>query len=436
MKVKRIFAVILAFLLVFSMCGCEELEKLEDIELPPLPTAEPETTDESSIEDVDEPDENAEPAAHTEKLANHVIVSVNNTVLREYDPANGTELILSFAYETPTVYVEGRDDASKKINEYLAMLDETYYTGNDYGAGTATGYNMMLELALDNYGYVIGTGAENVTLEFTSYRTVTVPRAGEGVLSLLYNESVYTGGAGEANFNRAYVFDTETGEELSLEQLAEDYESLSNFLTDYMVSEAENNSQLAQHIDETSVPADSRSDVFAALLREGSWYLSTDGLVIFSDINEFGPGNIEFVIDYSELKGRINDKWIPAEKEAVGSFELKLQEDVADGSMEIIDKLIVDTDGEELCLIVKGTVYEVNLASVEYMDKFFETAQHWHCSYMSDCALQLVTNIPDGMPNLMVSYRSADGVEHSLLITQSGKDGTIMLSDDSIEAVG
>jgi len=33
MKVKRIFAVILAFLLVFSMCGCEELEKL------PFPTA-------------------------------------------------------------------------------------------------------------------------------------------------------------------------------------------------------------------------------------------------------------------------------------------------------------------------------------------------------------------------------------------------------------
>ena len=73
---------------------------------------------------------------------------------------------------------------------------------------------------------------------------------------------------------------------------------------------------------------------------------------------------------------------------------------------------------------------------MDYADRFYETAQLWHCSYISDSAIQLQTVIPEGMPNIMLSYATAGGETHRLLISQSGKDGSLLLVDESIEAVG
>ena len=82
-------------------------------------------------------------------------------------------------------------------------------------------------------------------------------------------------------------------------------------------------------------------------------------------------------------------------------------------------------------------MYDVRLASVDYSDRFYETAQLWACSYMSDCVLQLDTMIPDGMPDLMVSFRDASGAQTRLLLTQSGENGAyILMNDSDIEAVG
>ena len=99
--------------------------------------------------------------------------------------------------------------------------------------------------------------------------------------------------------------------------------------------------------------------------------------------------------------------------------------------------MTVDAEGEALCLEANGTVYDVRLSSVDYSDRFYETAQLWACSYMSDCVLQLDTIIPDGMPKLMVSFRDAAGIQSRMLLTQSGEDGSyILMSDSDIEAVG
>jgi hypothetical protein len=54
---------------------------------------------------------------------------------------------------------------------------------------------------------------------------------------------------------------------------------------------------------------------------------------------------------------------------------------------------------------------------------------------MDNCAVQLVTRIPEGMPDLKISYADQNG-EHSFYVSQSGVDGSIILVDDSIEAVG
>ena len=444
---KRITAIILAFILAFALCACGSLDNLKNVELPPLPDADaqPTQTPPEATAVIDTTVSTPESA-----LPQHVIVSLEKHSEEHYDPQNGDTLILSFSYETPRVYIEGRPEASNAVNEYIATVDETYYTGNDYGIGDSgdeyampSGVNGMLEMATDNYSYAVENGLTDMPLEYSSDRTARVERIDSRVLSMVYTTYTYTGGAHGNYFDTAYTFDTESGEYVTLEMLSDNVDELKAFLADYMTRlyAEDKDGYYSERIFADMVPDGDVNSAIAALARDGSWYFNEQGMVIFSSVYELGPyaaGIVDFVIPYGELSGHINDKWLPAERTAEnGSFTLKAQSDVADGSVEIIDKVTVDAGGEALCLEADGTVYDVRLVSVDYSDRFYETAELWACSYMSDCVLQLDTVIPDGMPKLMVSFSDASGNETRLLLTQSGEDGTyILMKDRDIEAVG
>lgn len=443
---KKVFAVILALGMLFALVGCSALSGLE---LPPLPDVEAIKAEEAA-----QTEAAAAQAAEAEalmeaevqptgsvELKNHVIVNISSYTETHMDPQNGTEPILEFSWETPAVYVEGRDDVSAAINEHIAAINETYQTGNDYGYGAATGMNLLLEMATDNYGYIVNSGEENLPMLFSSDKSVKVPRADEKALSLRYSTYEFTGGAHGNGVDRAYVFDTETGERVTFEMLSADAEALRSIVRDYMLSlyEADEGEYYSLRVLEDFIYEGTVSDAFAALIREGSWYLGDEGLVIFSDLYELGPyaaGMCEFTVPYSALEGKLYEKYMPTDKSGEGSLSLISQSALSDGSVQIIDRVTVDAEGEQLCLVAEGIVHDVSLSSVSYMDRFYETAQLWRCSYMSDCMLQLDVSIPEGMPNLMISYTDSAGQRQSLLLTQSGEDGSFILADDDIEAVG
>jgi len=436
---KKIIAVIISLVMILSMAGCEQLEKLEAVELPPLPTATPEPTPVPvETPEVKPVEEKADSVIHS----NQVIVNNRRTEINEYDPAEGKELILTYVYDTPVVYIDGRNEATEKINEYISYLDESFYTGNDHGQDTETysgGFNMMLELAQDNYSYVVNSGVREIPFEYTASRTASVARADASVLSLVYSVYQYTGGAHGNYADRAYIFDTESGEELSLEDITEDYDSLKTFLVSYMDEKAESDEEVSAAIDHTLLETDGDSSALAVLLREGSWYFSNEGLVIFSDVYEFGTyvqGMAEFVVPYSELEGLIDERFIPGSRAEEAKIEIKRLEDVEDGSTEICDLVVADEDGEEFCVLVEGTAYDVYISTVDYMDEFYETAQLWYASYLQDSAVQITCHIPEGMPNLMMSCTGTDGEAVKLLISHDGKDGGPKLIHADISAVG
>lgn len=444
---KKFFALVLAFSMLLALAGCSALNGFE---LPPLPDVEAIKAEEAAKAEAEAAAQAAQAEALMEpevlptaapQLANHVIVNVSSHSETFMDPQNGTEPILEFSWELPAVYVEGRDDVSAAINEHIAAIAETYQTGNDYGYGTSTGLSLLMEMATDNYSYIVSSGEENLPMLYASDNSVKIPRADEKALSLRYSTYEFTGGAHGNGVDRAYVFDTETGERVTLDMLSADSDALRSFLHGYMLSLYEKNEgeYYSQRVLEDFIYEGTLSDAFAALIRDGSWYLGEDGLVIFSDLYELGPyaaGMCEFVVPYSELSGRLNDKYMPTAKSGEGSFSLIRQAELSDGSAQIIDRVTVDTEGEQLCLAADGIVYDVKLATVSYMDKFYEMSQLWRCSYMSDCMLQLDVSIPEGMPNLMLSYSDGAGERHSLVITQSGEEGSLILADGNIEAVG
>lgn len=421
---KRIISAILVLMLAMGLCACD---KIGSVELPPLPTVTPEPTP--------TPEPTETPAA--EPVGGRVIVSVSRTEQDAYDPQDGTQRILSFSYETPTVEITDNKEAEKAINEYIAMLNETYYTGEDYGDGQGTGYNNMLTMAEDNYNYWVNSGAEGAKLELASDRSVTVERADGGVITLFYNDYVDMGGAHGSYGNTAYCFDTRTGALLTLDTLSDDADALRAFLSEYLVRTYEEDTSIQERTD-GFIPDGDYWTALTALLREGSWYFDHEGMVIFSDLYEissYAAGPIRFTVPYDELAGHVDAKYIPEDFTCEGGFSVVSAADMTEGSIEIIDKLTVSADGQELYFIADGTVCEVSVSSVDYADTFYETAQLWYCSEMTDSALQLVTLIPEGMPNLMLRYYTAGG-EHRLYLTESGENGRLILSDDNIEAVG
>lgn len=441
---KKLTSIVLAPMLALSLCGCAGLQNLKNVELPPLPDVSQRDSEPTPMPTV-EIDTSASTAESTLPL--HVIVGMETHSEQHYDPQNGDKLILTFSYETPRVYIEGRDAATNAINEYIATVDETYYTGNDYGVdsvidGKISGVNAYLEAATDNYAFAVETGDDTLPLEYASERTARVERIDSRVLSMVYNTYSYTGGAHGNYAELAYNFDTESGERITLDTLSADPDALTAFLREYITklyTEDADGYYSANIYEDLTV--DAENNPIADLVRDSVLYFNNEGMVFFAQPYEIGPyasGIIEFIVPYADLAGVIYDKYLPVEYDAApGELELKAQSDVLDGSIEIIDKVSVDVPGEALCIQSVGTVYDIRLSAVDYTDAFYETARIWAASYMSDCVLQLETLIPDGMPKLMLSYRDSDGTQTQLLLTQSGENGAyILMNKNDIEAVG
>lgn len=456
---KKIGTLLLILALAFSLCACDTIQALREVELPPLPqvTVSPEPTSEPTPDSTaGTPEKGTEPAAAAPEATpepvlpgSRVTVNIGKTERKAYDPEEGKRQILYFAYETPSVRIGGNGQAADKINDYLALLDETWYTGNDYGAGNALGYNTMLELAEDNYRYVAETGDENQPLLLSAVRNAAVLRGDGALLSLAYDDYSNTGDGHAIYGLRGYVFDTETGEHLSLEDLTEDYGALSSFLIGYMVGLTEKSPEVYAGIDLLE-EKEMYPEAFGALLRDGSWYLDEAGLLIFSDLEEissYANGMIRFRVPYSELKGKIYDKYLPQARQGSGELSLLPMEQVDDGALEIVDLVTAGAEeapsGEaestaparrELCLRIKGTVYDLRISQGNYTDAFYATAQLWYASFLHDCGLQLSAPLPEGTPELEISYTDAEGQSHVFYLSRSENGGAALT--DEVQAVG
>lgn len=179
---KKITALLIAALLALSLCGCEQIEQLKQIELP-TPSVEP--SEEPSPEASEEPEATPEPTPEAAEPSSYVTISIGEHKETYYAPDDENQMILDFSYETPTVHIYGNDAASEKINDFIAAMDEEYYTGSNYAeGGYGVGINGMLDMAYDNLSYVRDNNIEaNLTL--ASNRTVLVARGREAHLAAL-----------------------------------------------------------------------------------------------------------------------------------------------------------------------------------------------------------------------------------------------------------
>ena len=229
-----------------------------------------------------------------------------------------------------------------------------------------------------------------------------------------------------------------------VDDLSEDRAALEQKLLDSMLYAIDNDVRyqlLTGYIDQfadTTV-----EEALKALIREGSWILTEKGLVVFSDIYEIGSyadGVVRFTVPYEELEGVLREEWMPVERPQDGSLDIVSLDEMASGSLHLLDKITVSEQEQEFCVYASGTVYAISVDSVVYISDdtgFYPTETHWYCSYLSNNGIQIQTRIPDGMPDLMIRTMDPEGQTHSLLITQNGEDGSVsLLEEGKVEAVG
>ncbi len=486
---KKYIALLLALLMMLAVSGCAE--SLSQIEIPPLPqitpTPAPDFSAPSAESDSESPEGEAQSPAQPDNVVSGenivlnpsqvnespapseqqptqagepiviipsstvltpakeeptISVSISRTELGESDPNEGTEKILSFTYDVTRIRSEKNPAAAEKINELLATIEDAFYTGNANGLSISfLGFNQMLEAAEDNYTYVT-TYQTDGPLELTDSLTAQVTRLDEGVFTVLYSEAIYTGGAHGSYWQVGFSFDMSTGELLSLEDLSRKPDALAEHLVQTMLSLAQEDRDgyYSQRIVDEFLPSGGREEAFRGLLREGSWYFDRDGLVIFSMLYELGPyaaGITEFHIPYASLDSQIKEAYrFPSERAGSGTLSVSELGDINGGSLPIVDRILIAQDGQQLALVVEGRIYDVRISRVYYVDRFYEDAQLWAASTLKDCAVQLQTVVPEGMPDLLISYYTADGQRYGKLLSQSGLDGGFLLVDDDIHAVG
>ena len=363
-----------------------------------------------------------------------VTVHTERTVREAYDPNTGTEKILTYSWDTVQVQSEQYPEAAAAMTDALAAMEEAWYNGNgEEGNAYFYGYGDTLAAAEDFYTAAQETGS--TTMEFTSSRTVTALRADGEVVVFLVGYEYFGGGAHGSYQNEALCFDARTGAQLTLADLSSDEAALKAQLVSEMLALAAEDADgyYSGRLDLTD-PADYET-AFTALLREGSWYPGTDGFHLFSELYELGSyaaGITDFVIPYENLASVLDARWIPAAAELTAEPEFVAMENVPDGSVDIVDRVILGDGGGSWLLYCQGEARNLSLwtgAYDEIFEGFVPECQVFFTGSLKDAALQVAMEIPGDLPCAMLRYTDLNGL-HERTVSLSGENGDLLLSEE------
>lgn len=250
----------------------------------------------------------------------------------------------------PVVKIEDNEIAADKINADIQKRVDAFHADND-----------VFDIAQQDYQVIY---ANNPEFHFSGYSDeliFTAARADSKVISFLVTSQYYAGGAHGMDTYIGLNYDTQIGELIDFADLSENENAF-----------AANTLTFLQSIASTAAYQgimweDGIDDLQAVLYQDNRWYLSTSGLVFFSDPYELGAfyaGRIKFTVPYSDLvKIGFKEKYdsegaltIRLQTEEVCSYDLN-----GDGQREEI-QFFIDNMGRasaDVHFIIDGTDYAV-----------------------------------------------------------------------------
>ncbi len=377
---KRFAAAVLVLTIAISLCGCRDI--LYDEDKTPVP-----------------------------KFDMTVSYNYADETLSTGTETGEGEVYYTQSLGTASVESKADDHTAKAINDSLSTL---YAQLGEEAAYTK-------KLAADQ--------PSDSVIELSYRCSPEATRCDTRVLSLVFNVVQNTGGihADLVRYSRCY--DSDSGKELGLDDIAKDAEQLRTFIENYVIGLAAGE-EFKENGESIFFPE--FEDTIRGIVAAGEqWYLDETGLVLYADpydIAPYGYGVICFDIPYSALSEFIDEELIPdtAHEGENGIMLAELGDDFERDSVSMVGCVTVSEGAQSIILSAEETVYNVKLYSAERM--------LWQRNYMTAGeAMELICYIPDAVPNILLSYQLADGTEVIRGVFQSGKDGSILLIEMSEE---
>lgn len=311
---------------------------------------------------------------------------------------------MTILIENQTIPTFTSDDPERSawVEEILTKIDRDYRTDSTN---------------LDAYAreYLSMYGTESF-YSFSNYQQLGIARHDERVVSLLALSSLYSGGTHPISVQVAYNLDIENRRILRLEDI----------LTESGAGEL--SKLVLAGVDEKFAPIDGGNGLFddyAATIETSMtygnmtayWYLNDAGLVIFYNQYELGPyaaGIIKVELPYEELDGILKPEYLPLAPSGTGG-KLTLRSS-AEGLYKI--PITIEREGETLLIGVEGTVYQVQLSEVLWLEDT-PIAQQFLFSAKSlgeNDVLELTGGYTDDSRSFAIEYIDGRGEEQIVYV--------------------
>lgn len=261
-------------------------------------------------------------------------------------------LTIMLENQTIPTFTSSDPERSTWVGEILARIDRDYRTDS-------TNLDTYAREYLSMYG-------SDTFYSFSNYQQMGIARHDETVVSLIVLSSLYSGGTHPNSVQVAYNLDIGNRRILRLEDI----------LTETGAGEL---GRLVQEgVDEKFSPIDGGNGLFddyadtiGTSMTYGNmtayWYLNDVGLVVFYNQYELGPyaaGIIKVELPYEALDGILKPEYLPMQSSgAAGRLALRSS---AEGLHEI--PITIEREGETLLIGVEGTVYQVQLSEVLWLE--------------------------------------------------------------------
>ena len=319
---------------------------------------------------------------------------------------NDDGLPLLYEHQAAPIFTSTDPERSEWVGSILSSIDRYY---REDSANLQTYARDFVSMNGTEYFY-----------SYSNYQQLGIARHDERIVSLIALSSLNSGGSHPNSVQTAYNLDIENRRVLRLEDLI-------------LESGAEELAAMVRAgVDEKFLMIDGGNGLFAdygATIDNSMvygnmtpyWYLNNEGLVIFYNQYELGPyaaGIIKVVLPYEALDGILNPEYLPAEPAGIPG-DLLLRND-SEGCHKI--PITIEREGETLMIGVEGTVYQVQLSEILWLENT-PIARQLIFSAKSLCSndvLEITGGYTDSTRSFAIEYINGRG-EGRILYIQDGE---------------
>lgn len=269
-------------------------------------------------------------------------------------------------------------------------------------------------------------------------KTVFTPqRIDADVVSILLATYEFTGGMHPNIQLLSASFDGKTGNIIALQDILVD-PSQAKTLQRMVLQELQKRSDIGSFLDGYEETVAQHFDLENAL--SASWYCTENEVVFYFSPYEIAPynvGEIYISFTYEELQNFIHPKMRPEVSEVSSnfSFNATLEDQIQVSNFSDVYSVTIDSEGDSVALFPGVAVYDVRLdmGSIPvYAPNQFLAEQTVFAAERLDMDDLILVHVqfPDAGTKLRLSMRGSDGVRRCVYLTQSGEDGSILLSEN------